>query len=960
MKCLKALSILILLVTQIQSFAQQNNYSLYTSKNGLPSEILYDIVQAENGYLWISTEGGLVKFNGKEFIKNPLPPIGQKEILNIFPDSQGRLWFTSLPGEVFYLEDGKAIQLDRTKYLLDRGFIDITEDQQGRLWLTARYGQHISILNVSTLEKVKSLDQNSHDLVNIESICHYKDRNVINCVGNVYELSPDDEMKKLRHTKKNNRFFFKPKLLNDSTYILSINKKKLITVNPNNTLGTELDKIFKPDYNSIQHIFVDDDKSIFVSTSNGLYILKRDKNGKIHQNHILENFNTRLVVKDKEQNYWVATDEGLIRLSSFDIEFFESGPYGRFTALAATKENLFVGTDKNRLLVYNNELELISKDVLSTNMVDDIVYEMVTVNENLYLATNRYVYSINTKKKFSPTLLTNGFYKSIEADKNENLWLGGGYNGLYIDTKLKEQIQFPQDRTYAIFPIDSSNILLGTVNGLYRFNFKTKEKIKLIKEFNEDVRDIKMSKDSTFWLATQNSGVFVIKNDNIVKIINTNNGLSSNNCRSLLIQDNHVWLATNKGLARINKENNEIKIISESIGLPSNEIHDIMYWNELIVAATSDGLAILKPDKEISNLCPILNISSVKIIEKDTSILSTYDLSPKQRNIKIEFDGVSFHNVNDIIFEYKMQGIDKHWIKTKNNIAQYPSMPPGQYTFRVKTKGINSGWSEVKSIRFNLSKKFHEYSLFYFLVFLGLSMLVFWYFREIKKKDQVKKALHNSQLTALRAQMNPHFIFNSLNSLSYFIENGEKRVANKYVSQFSKLMRLILNNSDKAYIPLKEELDALRLYVSLEALRFDDDLFYVFDIGENIDENQVGIPPLLVQPYVENAILHGLKPKKGKKSLKIIIRQIREKVSIIVEDNGIGRHQSQINKAMNKQIYNSKAMGITSQRIDLININSKKSHNLIIEDLLDQNQNAMGTRVNLNLDWINLKLKQND
>jgi len=960
MKWSKALLYILVLICSVSSFAQQNTYTVYTTENGLPSEIIYDICQSEDGYLWISTEGGLVKFNGKNFIKNPIPLIGEKEIISIFSDSTKRLWFIALSGDIFYLENGMCFQLEDEKYTLDKGFIDISEDFNGRLWLSGRFGSNISILDVADLQKVLTLDKDSHGLESIESICHFKDKNMIISVREVHLLDNSNELKKISLTKKDTRYYTSPMLLNDSTYLLSSNKQVLIALNSENIPGDEIFSEFNSYFNStIRNIFIDRDRTIFISTKNGIFILKQQDDGTIHFNHILKNFNTGIILTDKEQNYWVATTKGLIRMASFDIQFFENGDDGRFISLAGDKDHLFVGTDKNKFLVYNKKFNLISDNSLS-DVKDDIIYEMTSTKDNIYVATNEFIYSVRNDPSYSNEMIASGFFKSVALDKEDKLWVGGGYYCYYFHPDSCVKHNFFNGRTYAIYPIDSTNILLGTVKGLFTHNYSKNTTKKLLGTLEEDIRDIKVDKDSTYWIATQSAGLLIARNNEIIRTLNTDNGLNSNNCRSILLLEDQVWLATNKGIARINKNTFEINIISQSIGLPSNEIHDIMYWNKFVVAATSDGLAVLKPDKEISFLTPELNFSSVKIVEKDTSILEQYMLKPNQRNIKIEFDGVSFHNVDDIMYEYKMEGIDNDWIRTKNNIAQYPSMPHGDYTFFVRTKGINSDWSKTKTMKFGLAKYFFENTWFYFFLALIFGLLIYWYYSETRNKEKSQKELISSQLTALRAQMNPHFIFNSLNSLSYFIENGEKRIANKYVSQFSKLMRLILNNSDKSYIPLKEELEALKLYVSLEALRFDDDLNYSFDVADSIDESNIGIPPLLVQPYVENAILHGLKPKKGKKTLKIIIKKLKEKVTIIVEDNGIGRTQSQKNKDSSKQIYNSKAMGITSKRIDLINLNSNKNHTLVIEDLINDQTRIVGTKVILQLDWIDLKLKQND
>jgi len=209
-------------------------------------------------------------------------------------------------------------------------------------------------------------------------------------------------------------------------------------------------------------------------------------------------------------------------------------------------------------------------------------------------------------------------------------------------------------------------------------------------------------------------------------------------------------------------------------------------------------------------------------------------------------------------------------------------------------------------------------------------------------------------LTALRAQMNPHFIFNALNSIQDFIIQEDKRSANRYLSRFSKLMRNVLDASDKDNISLKKEIEYLELYLSLEALRIDDDFEYKFDIDDSVNVNNNLIPSMLLQPYVENALKHGLMHRDGKKELTIRFSKncpikglLENHLFCEIEDNGIGRTASMKINEQNGRVYQSKAMSLTQDRIDLLNSADTSKLGLEINDLKNEDGTAAGTKVNI-------------
>ena len=232
------------------------------------------------------------------------------------------------------------------------------------------------------------------------------------------------------------------------------------------------------------------------------------------------------------------------------------------------------------------------------------------------------------------------------------------------------------------------------------------------------------------------------------------------------------------------------------------------------------------------------------------------------------------------------------------------------------------------------------------LIMLLLSLVVYYMFGAMRQQKLNNNLL---ALKQLRSQMNPHFIFNALNSINMFIAKNDERTANKYLSDFSMLMRSVLENSEKDFIPLSEEIDLLKLYVKLEHFRFQDKFDYQINISEKVAVNEYKIPPMLLQPYIENAIWHGLRYKTTKGLLTLKVAPVsNSKIAIEIEDDGIGRAQSYALKTKHQQKQQSKGMASTAKRLAILNQMYKGQLQVAIVD----KPNASGTKVVLTLSKI--------
>lgn len=352
-------------------------------------------------------------------------------------------------------------------------------------------------------------------------------------------------------------------------------------------------------------------------------------------------------------------------------------------------------------------------------------------------------------------------------------------------------------------------------------------------------------------------------------------------------------------------------------------------------------------------LPPQVFITGIRIMGEDSSILSHYDLPHTQNFIEINYLGFS-KSSSLIQYRYKMQGINDDWVYTSRNLVQYTTLPPGNYVFQVEAVNKDGVWSNEKaSLRFNISPPIWE-ELWFRALLLSLVVLIsggiwFWSYQRFKRKNRIKEAYNRKlaevELQALRAQMNPHFLFNTLSSIQHFITLSKSEEAINYLSKFAKLMRIILENSQKPEISLKDELSALEIYLDLESLRFKDKFDYQIIVDNELDQTYDQIPPLLIQPYVENAIMHGIMHLKSKGKITVSIDKEGDFMKLSIHDNGVGREKAK--HFEDQKMHKSRGMSITKDRLEIINSSRKSSLNANITDLKNSAGEAIGTLVEI-------------
>jgi hypothetical protein len=320
--------------------------------------------------------------------------------------------------------------------------------------------------------------------------------------------------------------------------------------------------------------------------------------------------------------------------------------------------------------------------------------------------------------------------------------------------------------------------------------------------------------------------------------------------------------------------------------------------------------------------------------------------------ISVEFGVLNYYLSEKARYRYKLSGQGDDWITLGNsNRIVFSNLLPGKYQLSVQASINGNDWSAFPAVlNFVVRPPFFRTWWFILLMLCLLFLLTYSIYkmrvRQVRKEAELSMQMSELKMQALRAQMNPHFIFNSLNSIQHLVIKNESQQAFSYLSKFSKLLRMILETSDKPYILLEKEVEVLKLYLELEKLRFDSQFTTYFELEDEAEWADLKIPTLMLQPYVENAIWHGLLPKEGEKKLWIRVKVRDGYLLLEIEDNGIGRKKSGEIKSLQSVKYESRSTIINENRLNLIEERYRDFSRIEFVDL-ELGGRASGTLVKL-------------
>ena len=571
------------------------------------------------------------------------------------------------------------------------------------------------------------------------------------------------------------------------------------------------------------------------------------------------------------------------------------------------------------------------------------------------------------KNKFKGTS-----YKSVLYDiRGQHFWVGyNGGVGVFRYNKETGDYVFQHNmlegRTYAL-AVQDNTLWMGRSNGLYYDNIDTilrisdsKHKAKPLPSFSYNVKDLVTDDQHRLWIGTDGYGIYACeqceKGD--FKLVK---GTESDIVAQLFAKNSEeIWVATANGLKRIQVKSwepfeTEVRTFNTTHGLPTRVINSVFVKDSMAYIGTREGITLLPTNIDTQDsIPPILHWTGLSINQQDTTIQLNYTLHHNDNTITIQYVGLSYKSQKNITYRYRMKGVDKDWQTTMQLERSYPQLRPGNYIFELQAIDLNGISSPIQTLQFTIQQPWWTTIWFYLLLVIFLGGLIYsifrWRFKQLAKEEQERRAVEKRfadlELQALQAQMNPHFIFNSLSAIQNFILSSNIQSADAYLVKFARLMRSYLDASKEKYTTVDEELKLLKLYVELEQLRFKDK----FDVHWLVDDEvdiYAELPTMLIQPFVENAINHGLNYKESKGLLEIIITQKDEDtICCTVKDNGVGRVAAKVIQAQAQRSHKSRGMKIIEERLETLKSVQDAFVDIQIRDLYDD-ATAMGTQVDI-------------
>lgn len=915
---------IVLCVFLVFSSLQAQDFELtsinLTVQDGLAGDNVYCALQDDKGYIWFGTETGVSRYNGRVFENFYMSDgLADNEIFRIDQDSRGRIWFSALNGEFSYYYEGRFYNAQNdsalAKMRANSFYLNQFEDADQRVWFSNGY----KIATMDTLGNVNTLDNSGFEKPFISSFRQIDDQVVGFSMRAEAEVAFTDH-KTLEYSTRAIAKEDLPELFAEY-----VSKEKVYL--------TQFDRIAAESYlqqfmgdvtvlagiTKLQHCTQD---VIWACAYNGAIRINKSTGEK---RRFFESDIVTHVLKDREEGYWFTTlGKGVYYTPSLNhqsISVLQKKPLGMVTSLLSYQDKiLFGGTgarfgsieDRKVTLATEKKVEgrALTRGIIPWRDEDNFLVhaESYIIQFKGLDRIKSTLFGVKVIRKWGDELYAIGTSRELiiidEHDLRFVLNLPDG--GRAVDRLLygeKEYFKYFNDQTGFITDIAElgSDLLIGTTKGLFRLNDKFEySSVTEHSIMNERINDILVFEDGNYALATHGFGTFIKNKDKWIKA-SVEEGLASDISRKIWAQSQDtLWVATNGGVSRIAVQDPpQIANITKTDGLLTEEVYDLIVKEGALYAANSRGISIIDiKDWETEGVAPLVNLRSLvadgRMIEGDS-----LELAYNTSNIVLNFDGIHFRSLDRVKYEFRTVGLDAQWKPSTNSSISFGALAPGDYTFQVRTISAFGNYSDIAQITFTILTPF--WLTWWFLVLMSalLIALLIWLVRAITSRNK-RKALKEfdfklriaeAERKALQSQLNPHFIFNSLNSIQAMVLEKKPEEAYSYLEKFSKLIRRILEFSEKSMVSLNDELETLRLYMDLENLRLDGKFDYEVNVADDVSLIRE-IPSLITQPYVENSIWHGVMPLEGiRGKIAIGIHMQAGELVIDIVDNGVGRKE---------------------------------------------------------------------
>lgn len=950
------------LVLSHSCYSQEYSYTHYDIADGLAGSTVYCITQDPKGFIWLGTETGVSRFDGTHFhnftTKDGLPDV---EVLQMFADSRGRVWMAPFRKSVCYYFEGKIHNQDNDSLLRRLAFKgnveNFAEDAAGNVLVQESSALHL----IGTDGRIEEIDSiHGVAIQNCHAVCKSGDGHfMVEARDSLFYLAGD-----VFRTE-----FALPYLEHESVPNFFALSSKIIVWHRSNTRScvrsiTGGDSKWIPfnffHFRHVSYTIVDD--TVVCSNESTGAMLRTMYSNKVRT--FLSGIEVSRTFRDDEGDLWFTTiGRGLYRLNSAEFKNIslkqENYEDCAVNAIKRNGQELLVGSSRNSIYRF----QLPAMRALGVQLLNSDERKRITFIDTL--DRGRMVYGTDFtiditagRNPSAPEIRTN--VKAAYLLSKDQLLVASSAGLLLIDLNKGRVVDtIMKERTTTLVNLHDT-MYIGTLNGLYMM---TKDRhLTFLGEhipfLRKRIASIVESKYGVLWIAPyDDAGIIGLKGGRVIHTIGQKQGLTSDICRTLAMEGDFLWAGTDKGLNRIDIRYPDRDIVQYSAndGLGSNVINTIFLDSPMVYVGTPAGLTYFDETRVDPHSGCRFNWLDITSSGKSRIADSTHLVLPwQENNIRFDFAGISYKSSGTITYRYRLMGLDTAWKITRETFLDYPTLPPGDYDLQITA--VNKFRSESAPAELHFSVRAPFWKTAWFLALLGIALVsLAWLLVSLRIKHlrnrqeeerQLVRKMSEMEHMALQAQMNPHFIFNCLNSIQQYIFDQDIFAANKYITGFSRLIRATLHNSSQSFITLADEVAYLYTYLSLEKLRFKEKMDYSIEVAPEINQENLMIPPMMIQPYVENSMRHGLRHKTNDKG-RIWVRMslTASRLTIVIEDNGIGREKAASYKTAEHIEYQSKGMSLTADRIGLMNTLYGEGIGVEVIDLKDDSGRPSGTRV---------------
>lgn len=945
---IKYLALMCLLLAAMVSHSQQYLARNYTAQDGLSHPNVYRIYEDKRGFLWFSTDYGITRYDGQTFTSsfNDSAGLLNNSILSIFEDGAGTSYASSYKAGMMVMTDSGVAKFKLTSGTYPSSVIQTIMGEDGAIWVLGK--PEVSRITGSNLTQRNIMREGRRVwFVNATNIRGH----IVFCTSEgIYKASGKDVVP------------FLPEIIHDTVTDVADDKNNGYWVACRRRIVHLVAGAIKEEYKlegrqMAKQLLFDSHKNLWVALDGeGILQLKDGMMTDITARLTLGKTVVNDMLEDSEGNIWLATyGAGLFKISSLGMLSYK--PYGDNASIFCRSACVF---DEHSVLIAsigklsvwrNNEILPYPTKKLRP---DQYIYFVNRVGNKLYIGTSVGLLVkdiVDGNEQYVPL----GYDKTyagltMYTDKSGVIRVGNYSTLLRIEDGILMQDTSAGsgvERYNAICQDAQGNMWYGTDREIILVDNTGK----ISKPFAElgslQVSQIITDRNGRVWVATFNG--LLMYDHGRKRIFRKEDGLGSNKCNTLLEDSNgRIWVGTLGGLNYI--KTGTLEVLKCNAGLYNDDVLSLCCLNDRLFAGSVNRLVSVDlNDVEGPVGLPPLYITSVRTATREYIAAQNLQLAYNDNKLTINFIALSYQASGEIEYRYKIEGLYDKWTTTKNNHLELSALPSGSYRILLNARRGNGPWTKDVVLTVTIATPFWKTWSFFLLLGLVLVTIVVAVIKTVEARRRKQLVLRNKMAylkqQALSALINPHFMFNCLNSIQYYLDANENDKANAYLADFAHLIRLTLDDAQKVYISLDKELSRIEFYLQLEQLRFGDELKYHIDLDTTLDTKNTYIPNMILQPYVENAIWHGIMPNRGKGNIWLSFKKGNDReLQIIVQDDGVGLNYKKDDEKIREGHY---GMSLTEERLKLLNRLSDERFGVHAVEILDEHGKVRGTRIEI-------------